>query len=113
MRAEFFQAGAHAGSKTQVFVGGPEDGRHFFHHNAEPGAALVAVNLGFFQVFQHAVDGGAEEGEFVVAGNLEPGGEISAGADLGDAFGQIGDAGNDEALEQIQGDRAENQGCGE
>ena len=103
MFAEFFQSGAHAGSETQVFVGGPEHGRHFFHHDAQAGAALVAIDLGFFQVFQHAVDGGAEEGEFVVAGNCEPRGKISAGADLGDVFGQIGDAGNDEALEQDTG----------
>src|SRR3984957_4826200 len=113
MRSEFLQAGAHAGSETQFFIGGPENRRHFFHHDAKAGPALVAIDLGFFKVFEHAVDGGAQEGEFIVAGNGEPREKISTGADLSDALRQVGDAGNDEALEQVQSDRSEYQSRGE
>ncbi len=111
--AQRIQAGAHAGGVAQFFVGGPEDGGHALDHHGQTRAAFVTFDLRFFEVFEHAVDGDAEEGEFVVAGDIQTRGKIAAGADLGDVLGEVGDARDDEALEQVEGGRAENEAGGD
>ena len=80
---------------------------------AEARAAFVALDLGFFEILEHAVDGDAEEGEFVVAGDIQARGQIAAGADLGDVLGEVGDARDYEAFEQVERDGAENEAGGD
>ena len=111
--AERIQGGAHAGGVAQLLVGSPENGGHALENHGETRAAFMAFDLRFFQVFEHAVDGDAEEGEFVLAGHFETRGKIAAGADLGDVLGEIGDARDDETLEQVESGGAEHEAGGD
>ena len=111
--AEGIQAGAHAGGVAQFFVGGPQDGRHALDHHGQARAPLVAFNLGFLEVFEHAVDGNAQECQFVLPRHIHARGQIAARADLGDVLGEIGDARDDETFEQVERSRAENESRGD
>ena len=73
----------------------------------------MAFDLRFFEILEHAIDGDAEEGELVVAGDIQTRGQIAAGADLGDVLGEVGDARNDEAFEQVERGGAENEAGGD
>src|SRR5580700_7982197 len=107
--AERIQGGTHAGGVAQFFVGSPENGGHALENHGETRAALVTFGLRFFEVFEHAVDGDAEESELVVAGDIETRGKIAAGADLSDVFGKVGDARDDETLEKVESGCAEDE----
>ena len=106
---ERLQARAHAGGVAQIFVGGPQNRRHALDHHGQARAAFVAFGLGFLEILEHAVDGYAQKRQLVLAGHVETSRKIAARADLRDVFGEVGDARYDEALEQVQGDRAENE----
>src|SRR5580700_9293214 len=109
--AQRIQAGAHAGGVAQLFVGGPQDGGHALDHQRQTRAPFVTLDLRFFEIFEHAVDRHAQEGQFILARDIQTRGKIAAGADSGDVLGEVGDARDDDALEQVEGDRAENEAC--
>src|SRR5450755_907666 len=87
-----FETGADRGSETQFRVRIPKYGWHFFHHHAKARAALLFVQLRFFKIREHGVDGGAEIGEFILAADFQTSGKISARSDVRDSIAQIGDA---------------------
>ena len=107
VEAERLESRARVIGETQIGVGGPDDRGHVFDHHGEASALLVARFLDALEIVEHAVDGGAEAGDFVVAGERNPRGEIAAGADAGDVVAEIGHAREHHALDQVEDDRAE------